>query len=508
MNRTLMALAMLCGVGVGLPAQAQVALTVGSVRDQHGAAIAGARVSALTAAGRRTALTDTAGTFALYGDGVASIVVACRYCAPATFSVTAGQPVVAIVRRYDALVETAPSAEDLASLPYAHVESAVALRPFTLLRQTAAIYPGSQLSDRGLQPANALLLDAGVADYDVTFAQSPYTLIPAQYEQTATVLAPSNAFLYGDQAGSGIVALQPFGGTNADVALLGSESILRFSAASNGVAVAAGSSSDSDESRQRADVQATIPLSSAQNIDVNAGSEQGRQFGAPSPTLAGSFSFANAVFNDVQPTIETRAAFSDDRGDYDSDYDDAVVSDLWSDAQLSAGVRTRGPVAFFADIADRLSTGIYDPQVFGAPRIGATLEQNRVDAGIDATGTDYAVTAGVGLFGFAYHGGTGGTSFPSSGRLATPSLSIGLFPSSRWSARLEASDSFNLPTFWEQYGYGENYGTVTYERAALYAADVSYTDESRLRVSLEQASQQIHGYTNGSVSSSGASLEW
>jgi hypothetical protein len=525
-NRTLVALAALWGVGLAVPAQAQVALTVGSVRDQHGAAIAGATVTAQTEGGNHIAITDSAGTFALYGSGVIAVTITCRYCARATFAVTPGEPVVALVRRYAALGASAPSPSDLASLPYAHVESALALRPFTLLRQTTGIYPGSQASDRGLQPANALLVDANVANYDVTFGQSPYVSIPAQYEQTAALSPASNAFLYGDQAGSGIVSLQPFGGTNADVALLGSESIVRLSAGSNAAAVAAGSSSDSDESRQRADVEATIPLSATQSVVVNAGSEQGREYGDPTSTLTGSFSFARAVFDESQPSFDADAALTYDRGDYDNTYDGAVVSDLWSDAQLSAGIHTRGPLQFFADVADRLSTGMYDAQVFDAPRIGATLEQNRVDAGIDASGTDYGLTAGVGLFGFSYGGGTGGTSVPSNGRLATPSIAVTLFPNAPWSASLSASDSFYLPTLWEQYGYEDdaqggasvagaqnvreatNYGTVTYDRAALYCAELSYTDEARLRVSLEEASQQIHGFTNGSVGSSGASLEW
>ncbi len=506
-NRALAAVMVLGGLTMQM-AQAQVALVVGSVRDQHGAAIVGARVTAGTRSGVRAVLTATDGTFALPAQGVTSIAVACRYCAPASFAVTAGQPVVAIVRRYDALALSSPSSSDLASLPYAHVESAVSLQPFSLLRQTTAVYPGSELSDRGLQPANALLVDAGVPNYDVVFGDSPYSLIPADYEQAAQIVPASNAFLYGDQAGSGIVTLDPLSGDATDVALLGSESILRLQTGSNGARVAVGSFSDSDESRQRADAQTLIPLSSAQSFSVTTGTEQGREYGNPTATLAGSFSFANVSFDDGQPSIDARASFTYDRGGYDATANSVSQSDVWSDADFTAGFRTRGPVQVFGDISERLSTGIYNATGYDVASIGAVLEQNRIDAGVNAIGPDYDVTAGIGLFGFSYGGGTGGVSAPSSGRLATPSLQLVLFPNSQWSATLEASDSFYLPTLWEQYDYNSNYDTVTYDRASLFAGALSYTDWSRVRLSLEEASQDVHGFTNGTVSSSGASLQW
>lgn len=506
-NRALAALLVVGGFTAQI-ARAQVALVVGSVRDQHGTAIVGARVTAGTGSAARTALTAGDGTFALAAAGVTSIAVACRYCTPASFAVSAGQPVVAIVRRYDALALSSPSSSDLASLPYAHVESAVALQPFSLLRQTTAIYPGLQLSDRGLQPDNALLIDAGVPNYDVTFGVSPYSLIPADYEQAGQISPPSNAFLYGNQAGSGIVTLDPSSGDATDVALLGSESILRLETGADGSRVIVGSFSDSDESRQRADAQAFIPLSSAQSFSVTTGSEQGREYGNPAATLAGSFSFADVSFDDEQPSIDTHASFSYDRGGYGATAYGMSLNDIWSDADFTAGFRSRGAVQVFGDVSDRLSTGSYDTTAYDVPSVGAVLEQNRIDAGVNAIGADYDLTAGIGLFGFSYGGGTDGVFMPSSGRLATPSLQLALFPNGQWSATLEASDSFYLPTLWEQYDYNANYDTVTYDRASLFAGELSYTDWSRVRISLEEASQDVHGFTNGTVNSSGASLQW
>jgi len=104
---------------------------------------------------------------------------------------------VAFVRRYDALFDDSPSDGDLANLPYAHVESAMALRPFTLLRQSTGVLPGSQLSDLGLRPANALLVDADVPNYDFVYGASPYDSIPAAFEGSGQIASGADAFLYG-----------------------------------------------------------------------------------------------------------------------------------------------------------------------------------------------------------------------------------------------------------------------------------------------------------------------
>jgi hypothetical protein len=509
-NRTVTALAVLLGlVALARPACAQVALVVGSVRDQHGAAVQGASVTAASPSGPASAVTDAAGTFALSGSGIASVTVSCRFCATAIFPVPAGQPIVAIVTRYDALADVAPSAADFGALPYAHVESVMSLRPFTLLRQTTTTYPGSEISDRGLQPSNSLLVDANVPNYDIVFGASPYTTIPAHYEQSGSIDSAAFAFLYGDQAGSGVVNLQPFGGENADVALLGSDEILRLQAGTDALRVAAGTYSNSTESRQRADAQVTLPLSSAETFELNAGTSQGRQYESPGgATLASNFTFANAAFDDAQRTLDLHGSFSYDRGDYFADNPFAPITDVWSDADFTAGVRTRGTVQAFADVSDRLSTGIYDAQLAGTPRIGATLTQARLDAGLQTSGPDFDATAGVGFFAFGFGGGTGGVSTPSYGRLAVPALHVDLFPQSKWSATLEAAGSFDLPTMWDQYGYNDNYGAVVYDRASLYSAALSYTDDARVRVTVEEASQFIHGFTNGTVTSTGASLTW
>ena len=483
---------------------------VGSVRDQHGAAVARAAVTAFARSGVRlgSATTDAAGTFALAAEGAARLAIACRYCMPVELSVQDGQPAVAIVRRFDALFDDSPSPADLANLPYAHVESAMALRPYTLLRQTTAALPGSQLSDRGLSPSDALLFDAGVPNYDFADGTSPYETIPQAYQQTGAIAPPEDAFAYGDRAGSGIVALDPFDDGNAGAALTGSDQTLRLQAGSDFARVVAATYSNASESWQRSDAELRLPLSTAQTLEFSGGTSQGRQYGDPLSALNSSFSFARASFDDAQPNADLYASYVVDRGGYGAALGGTALSDVWSDSSFSAGARSRGPVALFADASDRLSTGIYDDSFYSQARIAGTLTQTRFDAGIDATSSDVDASAGVGLFGAGFTGGSYGTSVPASARLATPSVLVKLFPDSKWSANLGASGSFTLPNLWQQYAPNDGDDGLVYDRNALYDATLTYTDQARLRVSVEGALQHVAGSTNGTVTSTGVSVAW
>ena len=168
------------------------------------------------------------GTFALDAAGIVSVLVTCRYCAPTSLRSRTGEPVVVIVRRYEALANESPTASDLENLPYAHVESALALRPFTLLAQSTGPYPGSRLSDRGTLSERSLLWTTGRQTTTSSTAARRTICMPAQFERDANVGSASNAYLYGDQAGGGTVTLEPYGdGSNWQVATLGSDVIGR-----------------------------------------------------------------------------------------------------------------------------------------------------------------------------------------------------------------------------------------------------------------------------------------
>ncbi|HZV77257.1 MAG TPA: carboxypeptidase regulatory-like domain-containing protein [Candidatus Babeliales bacterium] len=496
---------------VALPARGQASLVVGSVRDQHGAVITGATVTAIIPGGQTvTTTTDASGTFALRANGAVSVSIRCRYCRSSVVAVKGDEPVVAIVLRYDALAADSPSSYDLANLPYAHVESSIALTPFSLLSQSTQPYPGSLLSDRGLSPNGSLLIDDGAPNYDIVAGESPYATIPATFEQSVAVRDATNAFAYGDQAAGGTVSLQPFeDGTNPNVATLGSDTIGRLQVGSDASAFAAGSFSNDEESRQRADVFADWPLGAQQSLLVAAGTEQGQNFESAGSSFAGSFSFADATFNAPRALNLSLSAIVD-RGDYGLAYNGYPLSTAWSDSSFSAGIHTTGTVSEFADVAVRSSSGFYDTlsQEYGV-RLGAALQQTRVDAGVVVNEKYYDLTAGVGAFWIDYSGGIGGESYPSNAALAIPSLNAQLFPKGKWSLQLQGSGSFTLPTFVEQYlvAYGP-WATVELQRNSLEAAALTYTDTARVRISFEQALEDVRGAATGSITSTGLSAIW
>ncbi len=513
MNRSLdCAAALLIVTLVAAPAWGQVPLIVGSVRDQRGAPVEGALVSGRTPDGRPVeATTDAAGTFALHGQSLGPLLVTCRYCEPTRLVRNGSEPVVAIVRRYQALLQDAPSNGDLENLPYSHVESAVGLHPFALLALSSTSYPGSSVSDRGLSPSGSLLIDDGVPNYDIVDGLSPYAFIPANYEQNAVVANATGAFRYGNQAGGGIVALTPFEpGSNAEVATIGSDAILRAQAGSSAAGIVAGSFTNDQESRQRTDLFANMPLPADQSLDVTVGTEQGRDYQSPDAAFGGSFSFANATFSDPR-ALNLQVSAIADRGNYAMSEDEYPISAVWSDFGLSAGVRTVGPVAAFADVATRASTGLYDAQALpgGLPRVGAMLAQTRVDAGFDASGSDYNIVAGIGAFWIDYSGGTNGVSSPAKTAFVTPSVDAQLFSNGKLSLNLQGSSAFTLPTFVEQYQYSAGLPMpVQALRNTLFAEALDYTDDSRLRVTLEQASESVTGAWSGTATSTGLAATW
>jgi hypothetical protein len=502
------ALAALLVATAAQPASAQTPLTVGSVRDRLGNAIAGAEVTGLREGGSPVrGVTDASGTFALEGSGIVAVSVSCRYCAPARAAVTPGQPVVVVVRRYEALLFDAPAPSDLANLPYAHVESAIALRPFTLLAQSSTAYPGDTLSDRGLSPSGSLLVDDGNPAYDLAAGASPYEFIPAHFESGVNVADASQAFRYGNLAGGGTYFADPFGEDGSgNVLTWGSDVIARAQAGSNALGVVAATSSNDEESRQRADVASNLSLGSDQTIAVAAGSEQGRSFDAINP-FAGSYSFAGATYRDVR-LANLYVNATTDRGN-DVFADDYYASQtVWSDAAVSAGVHSNAALSSFADVSLRTTSGLYGSSEYeyALPTIGAYFRQLHADVGLTASGEDYNVTAGVGAFGLRY--ADGGVP-PLKTALALPSLQAQLFPNGHFGGTLEASDSFSLPTFEQQYldaYYAPS--AIELQRDALSAVTLDYTDDSRLHLALEAASQRVAGSADGTITSAGVAATW
>ncbi len=347
---------------VAVPARGQAPLVVGSVRDQNGAAIAGAVITGeMLGGGAQRRRPTLGGTFALHAKGIVSVLVTCRYCRSAVVAVTPDEPIVLIVRRYAALADDSPSRSDLANLPYDHVESSIALAPFTLLSQSSAPYPGALLSDRGLSSSGSLLIDDGAPNYDTVDGQSPYVLIPGRYAQNVVLRDATNAYAYGDQAAGGVVELDPFtSDSSSQIAIVGSDTVARAQVGSDSSSVAVGSLSNDEESRQRGDATASWPLGAQQSLTVAGGAEQGREYSLPASAFAGSFSFADAQLRDPRALNLSVTAVTD-RGDYTaSDGELPIVGGLVRFRLRTRASTPAAPSLPFADAGVRSSTGFYD----------------------------------------------------------------------------------------------------------------------------------------------------
>ena len=450
-------------------------------------------------------MTDAAGTFSLPGVGVAAVAISCRYCISRTVAVASGEPVVAIVRRFDALFYDSPSPQDLANLPYAHVESAMALRPFMLLRQTTGTLPGSQLADRGLLPSNALLIDAGVPDYDFSFGATPYDEIPANYEHSGSVASPADAFLYGDRAGSGIVSLDPFGGDSA-LATVGGDTILRLEGGTESTGVVAGTYSNDTESRQRTDGRWTIPISGAETLFFSGGSAQNRSYGDPTSTLNENFSFASGVLRRLAATVDMHAGFIADRGGYLATSGGLPIGDVWSDAQYPPACAPKARFRHSSTCRAGCRPGsTMRPRTPAADRRNADPKSGR--CGLRRRWRDYDLTAGVGLFGLGYTGGSGGASDPGRRTSRDALAERSLLPNSKWTADFKASGSLRCPR-------SGSSTDSTKLRAFIYDRNSLYKRRSRIptiRVYASASKARHSGFAvtpNGLVTSTGVSVAW
>ena len=486
---------------------APVPLVVGSVRDQRGYAIAGATVRGVAPGSALLGRTSADGTFSLDAAGIATVSISCDYCRSATFAVSPDVPVVAIVQRYDALLSDGPSPDDIASLPYAHAESVLALRPFTLLEDSRNVVPGPRVSDRGLSSQGGLLLDAGIPNYDIAANVTTFPTMPAFDAAQVHFIPPSDAFRYGDQASGGTFIMQPRGENSGDAAIVaGSDAAFRLSGGSDASAFVLAASKTSLESRRRIDAATSFPLGT-DTLDFDVSDARGSlqtDFGSG---LAESFSGLRATYDRLRERM-VHAALVIDRGSYAAQQRFTPFGGAWSDVAAQAGVATLGvPNAFF-DAGFRTSAGFYDAERIGIPRVGATLAQVHADAGIHLSNARYDVTAGAGAFRVAYDGGIFGFAQPMHATIFAPSFRAVLWPGAHVSARITVATSFRLPSFLEAYGYGADESALTFDRQALEMATLAYSDKKRFRAELTSAAERVSGLDDGRVVASGLAASW
>ncbi|MBV8689548.1 MAG: carboxypeptidase regulatory-like domain-containing protein, partial [Candidatus Eremiobacteraeota bacterium] len=274
-------------------AQAQPAtpLLVGSLRDQTGTPVAGARVSALDSAGATLASAASAddGTFALQTASVATVLVECDYCVSIVVHPQNAQPLAIIVHRFLAVMQTQPTQRDIAALPYAHAESLLSLAPYTVLNDSSTIVPGPYVSDRGLSAGGGLVFDRDVPVYDVTANESPFVSVPSRSAQSISLTDAGAAFRYGDHADAGIAAFDTQNSKRVALVSGGDDRLLQFASAPAPFTASAFLSSNPLETRQRVDASVSAFTADA-SLNAALFGERGSSAPDASSNLDVSFS--------------------------------------------------------------------------------------------------------------------------------------------------------------------------------------------------------------------------
>lgn len=495
-----------CLLTLTLPALLAAApspLIVGSVRDQFGVPIAGARITA----GTTSAETDAQGTFALFSSGVATVRITCAYCKPIAVSVTPDEPIVALVHRYDAVAQQFPSDRDVTYVPYTRAESVASLRPFTMLENSSHPLPGPQISDRGLSSRGALVLDGGIPLYDVASNQSPFFAFPAYAVRQYAWRTRGDAFSYGDLAGGGTLIAQTHGDEPYDaIVAAGNSGAFRFAQSAQNAAWSASASRDPDDRRMRADANASIPLSVDDAFDLRAFAAQDR-FAPGGQQLNTSVTGALAQYQSRRENL-VDASISFNGGGYDGTSPAVSYSAKWSDVQAQAGVTTNTRVQFFASAGARASSGYYTTSSPFLPISAGAIAQSRIDVGAQTSGDRYGARLGIGAFDLHYSGGANGAHTSLDGGIVTPGFTSFYALDPHWTLQLDAGESFALPTILEAFVYPLDARSLAIDRNTFAAPTLSYGDLRRFRASLTAAAQRVSGLDSGTVRSAGVSMAW
>ena len=480
-------------------------LLVGVVRDQQGAPIVGALVVAEGGAAQARARTDADGTFVLRVDGATQVRITCAYCVPTTVLASADGTAVAIVRRYDAIERTVPSARDIAQLPYVHIESDLSLAPYAVLDSAPAPFPGPTVNDRGLESGGGSLVDNGVPNYDPVANASPFSTVPAGYIASVSERPASSGYAYGDVAGGGTYAIDPFGDASYARAYVGSGDAFRASTLSSNQAYALGYSGNGSQQRERAD--ASIFENTARGtLEAGATASAGTNplFGYAGSAERSSFSAAQAEYHGVT-NVELDAAASVDRGTYAIASSMHPYSAAWSDASIETEVRGRAQVSPFVLFGERYSSG-YDWQQDLAANALVRITNTKMVAGVQSDTAAFKIVAAAGRYDISYAGGTAGYARSFNAALPVSLVSIAT-RQGRWFVAASGSTDFRLPTAVEAFD-DQAPGYLDPLRSQTYEMDAGYTDAYRFRVGFTAAARRESGFESGVRTSMGANVAW
>jgi hypothetical protein len=203
-------------------------LVTGALRDQDGAAVAGARVSALDARGTVIGRDRSAGdgTFALTSAvRPAMVLVTADDSDPVRVAVPPAGEITAIVRRHRA-ADRVPSVADVAALPAGSLAEIATVIPYWIA------FP-NLLGDRWLARGRGVSTIEGLPFYRRGDGADAGSLAPSHAIGAVTVHDPLEAPFYGDRAGGGVIDGRLFDRldvarvTNRDASvLLGSDTAL------------------------------------------------------------------------------------------------------------------------------------------------------------------------------------------------------------------------------------------------------------------------------------------
>lgn len=459
MNRTVLALAL----GLLAVSPAPATLVAGSVRDQHGAPIAGASVSLAGTSARTTTQAD--GTFVIRGNA-AAVVIRCEYCRTQRADVGPDGTVVAIVQRYDAVRLEAPSPDDLARLPYARIESALSLTPFVVLTQSSGPLPGASLHDASLSTPGGLLAIDGVPDYDSAAGVSTFGTLPSQASDDATVMRAGAAYTYGDLGLGGTYNVDTAGGSGALEG--GADTALRVASASP-ILQNSAAYSNWDLGDRRTSASAQVDASSGQTqAQLSLYTSSASDGAQNASTLGSSFSALRFSLERTQ-TIDSYATIAADRGSDGYASPEYPFDDTWSDVSAAAGVRSDAAVAPFAELSARDTHGwMWSPQT---PDLAGTIDQTRALTGVSATAPWYSATAATGWDQIGYDAST------LLGRDET--FTFDVQPVGGWTLSGNTTAGYAIEPLFESYEY-ESAMPVQFQNQNRIA--LGYGDEQRVRI--------------------------
>lgn len=339
--------------GMPLAACADPLLT-GIVRDTRGAAIDQARVSALDAQGRvlGTDSTQADGTFAIASPAaVARIIVRCRYCETRDFPVHANTPLIAVVRRFAALVSPLPQADDFAVLPERRAGQALELIPFTEAGN-------GSLSLFGFNAAHSAIAVDGIPFYRGLDGADPGLAIPAGALTAVSTLSPASAPVVGTPASGGVYALSALGEASGLQADAGNAFDLIGRVAGGGaVRATAALGNDGAGDTSFADVGIVQPLAGG-TFEATA-----VDLGTPDVNAAGArLGYATASRRYATDLFLTASRSVTDAG--------AVAPD--GEVTAGMGVRNTGPFGLELRARARFSSGEFDD---GADAYSGTTDE-------------------------------------------------------------------------------------------------------------------------------------